>query len=75
MENLTTRDIKLSNGNVLQLSVSPEFYSVVRKYFNLGDFETVTDEHLRYFIFNATNNALNKAEKEIPSEQFETHIK
>lgn len=72
--NFNTRDIMLPNGSILQLSVSDEFYSVVKKYFNLTDFDSVTDDHLRHFIFNVTSSALDKSEKELCDEKSQNNF-
>ena len=60
------KDIKvtLPNGNVFDLHASERFFEAVKKYFNLGSVEEITDADIRTFIFKMTSNALDKTERE-----------
>jgi len=58
------KEIKLSNGNVLEVSMKPEFLKLVADTFNVQSCENVTDDHIRMYIFGAFKSALDKAENE-----------
>lgn len=58
-----TRMIKLPNGNVLEVTLSPEFLSRVARQFEILT-DSVNDDHIRMFIFGALKNAIDKAQHE-----------
>ena len=55
-----SRSIKLPSGHMLEVQMSEEFLSVVKKHFNVKE---VTDDHIRAFIWGAVDNAITKEEK------------
>jgi len=61
MEN---KQIKLPNGNTLELSVTPAFLEKVAQQFSFDSAHDVTDEHIRAYLFGALKTAIDKAEKD-----------
>lgn len=61
----TYRDIRLPNGSILELEIHDGFYEKIAQHFHLSDISSISDDHIRMFIFGATTNAIDKAEKEI----------
>jgi len=58
------RNIALPKGGTLEVDVTPQFLDVVRKHFNLPAANTVSDDHIRMYVWGAFKNAVDKAEKE-----------
>jgi len=57
------KSIELPKGGALEVEMTPEFLNVVRDHFNLPKMNTVSDEHIRMYIWGAFKNAIDKAEK------------
>jgi hypothetical protein len=57
-----TRNIKLHDGNILNISMTDEFVSRVRAQFGLSESTNVEDDHVRMFLFGSVKSALDKAE-------------
>lgn len=66
MDNSLTKFIDLPNGRTLEVEMVPEFLKKIRFHFDLKDNETVTDDHIRMFIWGAFNTALEKSQLETP---------
>lgn len=60
--NMTKKNIQLPGGGTLEVDVTPEFLSIVRKHFNLPAMNTVADDHIRMYIWGAFKNAIDKAD-------------
>lgn len=58
------RKLKLPNGQTLELAMSDEFVTKVRKHFDIPAGKAVTDDQLRMFVWGAMNTAVEKAEKQ-----------
>lgn len=56
-----TRSISLPSGGVLEVRMSPQFLSIVRKHFGI---EEVTDDHIRMFLWGAVDGAITKEERQ-----------
>lgn len=56
------RHITLPKGGTLEVAMTPEFVSVVRKHFNLGAYDIVEDDHVRMFIWGSVKNAVDKVD-------------
>jgi hypothetical protein len=61
MEN---KQIKLPNGNTLELSITPAFLEKVAQQFSFNSAQDVTDDHIRLYLFGALKTALDKAEND-----------
>ena len=61
---METRIIKLPNGTTMEVIVHPGFYEAIKKQFMLQPHETVTDEHVRMFVYGSVNSAVTKAERD-----------
>ncbi len=57
------RDIKLHNGNTLEVEVTPVFLDKIREHLELSENEPVTDLQIKMFIYSCTNNALSKEDE------------
>jgi hypothetical protein len=56
------RKISLPKGCELEISMTDEFVSRVRKHFGLLDNDSPTDMQLRMYVHGAMNSAIDKAE-------------
>jgi|TARA_Y100000310_G_scaffold203479_1_gene203716 hypothetical protein len=54
------RTIRLPKGGDLEVFTTPKFLDAIRKHFNLDVDETVTDDHIRLFVYGSTKSALDK---------------
>lgn len=59
---MQSRDILLPNGSLLEVSMKPEFLHRIVNHFGLDGANSITDEHIRMYIFGAFKNALDKVE-------------
>lgn len=57
------KNITLPKGGTLEVDMTPEFLRAVRSHFNLPSMNTVSDDHIRMYIWGAFKNAIDKAEK------------
>lgn len=56
-----TREIKLTNGNILTVEIYPGFYDRVRARFQLLPNEPVHDDYVRMFLFSEVKSAVDNA--------------
>lgn len=54
------RIIKLPKGGDLEVDATPRFLEVIKEYFSLDSVESITDDHIRMFIYGSTKSALDK---------------
>ena len=57
------RIVKLPKGGDLEISLTPEFLSVLSKHFNLPSPSHVNDDHIRMFVYGSLKSALDSAEE------------
>lgn len=62
---IETRSITLPKGCTLEIKITQELLDRIRYQFQIDKSETVTDDHMRMFIWGAVSTALDKAEKEM----------
>lgn len=62
----TKKDIVLPQGGVLEVELTDQFLDIVADHFMVQDRSSVTDDHLRMYIWGAFKNAIDKAERESP---------
>ena len=62
------RDIKLPNGNILEVQITPAFLKVVREQFKLSENQLVTDSQIRMFIYSCADSAMRKEEESLDSD-------
>ena len=57
------RTIKLpGDRGILEVTMTPQFITELRKRFMLADDQPVEDDHIRMFVWGAVKNAIDKAE-------------
>lgn len=59
------RKIPVQGGQVLEVSLTPEFVAILRKHFDLSEGQLLEDDHIRMYVWGAFNNAVGKAEKDV----------
>ena len=59
------RIIKLPSGLDLEVELTDKFIKIVKEYFSLSADDSVTDDHVKYYIVESMRSAVEKAEKEI----------
>jgi len=59
-----TRNIILPQGGVLEVQMTQEFIDKLRQHFGLFGDQPLDDDHVRMYVWGATNTAVNKAEQE-----------
>lgn len=59
---LEKKKIALPKGGTLEVDMTPEFLGVVRKHFNLPAMNTVSDDHIRMYIYGAFKGAIDRQE-------------
>jgi len=59
------RNVTLPNGGILEIEATDRFYEAIRFEYKLDESTTITDDHIRLFVYGTMNNAVEKAEKEI----------
>ena len=57
------KNIELPKGGTLEVDVTPQFLSIVRSHFSIPEFQPVSDDHIRMYIWGAFKNAVDKVEK------------
>ena len=73
MENLNfveTRHITLPKGGVLEIQMTQELLDRIKYQFGVDSTRSITDDHVRMFIWGTVNNAVDKAEQEAYNEKF-----
>lgn len=58
------KQIRLPNGNTLEVSIFPGFLEKVKNHFSLNDICDVNDDYIRMYIYYAFRNAIDKTENE-----------
>lgn len=58
------KNIALPKGGTLEVDVTPQFLDVVCSHFKLSSTNSVSDEHIRMYVWGAFKNAIEKAERE-----------
>lgn len=61
---IETRKIELPQGGTLEVQLTQEFLDKIKKQFMLHPEQVVTDDHVRMFVYGATDIALKKIEKD-----------
>ena len=61
------KDIEVPRGGILNLEYTEEFMSLVREWAHLEPEETITDYHVRMYIYGAMKNAIDKEDISKPS--------
>lgn len=56
------KNILLPKGGVLEVDVTQKFLDVVRAHFGVPADQTVSDDHVRMYVWGAFKNAIDKAE-------------
>jgi predicted GIY-YIG superfamily endonuclease len=64
LEELEVRDIVLSGGGNLHISMTQEFKRRVREHFNLSEHEYISDDLIKRFFYGAFNPIVEEAERE-----------
>jgi hypothetical protein len=59
------RNVKLPNGNILEIEATERFYEAIRFEYNLDENVEITDDHIRLFVHGTMTNAVDKAAKEV----------
>tara|TARA_R110001599_G_scaffold21341_4_gene80081 strand:+ start:1864 stop:2067 length:204 start_codon:yes stop_codon:yes gene_type:complete len=59
------RNIELPNGSMLEVEATERFYEAIRFEYSLDKNATISDDHIRMFVYGTMNNAVAEAEKEI----------
>jgi len=59
------RRINLPKGGLLEVQLTPEMLGRIRTHFGLLPGDVIHDDHVRMFVWNAVNNAVDKAEREV----------
>jgi len=59
------RIIKLPNGLDLEIQLTDKFLKIVKEYFSLSTADSITDDHVRHYVFESMRSAVKKSEKEI----------
>lgn len=54
--------IKLSNGEILEVTIYPGFIEKVQTHFGLDFFSSVNDDHIRMYIYGAFKGAIDRQE-------------
>ena len=56
--------LELSSGSTFEVEAGEEFFKIVASHFELESVDEVSDKHITEYIYRATRNALEKAEKD-----------
>ena len=59
------RNIALPNGSTLEVEATERFYEAIRFEYNLDKSISITDDHIRLFVYGTMSNAVDAAEKEV----------
>ncbi len=59
------RNIELPNGSTLEVEATERFYEAIRFEYNLDKNISITDDHIRLFVYGTMSNAVDAAEKEV----------
>ena len=54
------KTISLPMGNEMTVEYTDEFIGVIKKFFNLKDSESLTDNHIRRFVYENLKSAVDK---------------
>lgn len=57
------KQIQLENGYLLDVECSEEFYTYVRKFYNVPQTTFISDEQIKNFFYATYKNALAKEEE------------
>ncbi len=58
----------MPTGDTLEIEATDEFLKIVASHFSLESVEDISDSHVAEFVYSATMNALEKAEKDPKNE-------
>jgi len=58
------RTIILHTGQELEVSLTTEFINLIKEHYRIEDNAKITDDHIRYFIYNSVKSAADNAEEE-----------
>jgi hypothetical protein len=56
------RTIRLNNGAVLNVQLTPEIVRLMKEHFNLEPDQLLDDAHVRSFLYHAVDSAVSKVE-------------
>jgi hypothetical protein len=57
------RSIKLPKGGVLEVETTPQFLEIVQKHFQLSSSSSISDDHIRMYVWGAFKVAIDKEDK------------
>jgi len=63
LEETEVYQIPLHNGSVMEIQATSEFFKKIRKQFNISDFQPVTDDHIKQFIWKNCDDAFDRFER------------